>query len=298
MVDPRAPSYEDLEPEGEPFDEWAGPEGSHGFLDDEYEDEYEMAGLGPLGDFEFDDSTEYGGHASYNELGEAGAQAEEELPYREEYTRRGRGGFEGFFNDEGYTEDRNVPQPRDAVATQAARTALAWGSRAAGGAHLKNGGRNRRSHERTEALLEACSASVRESHELMNALASAAAATNNKAEAMGLAAAMVPIAVGLAPHEYRALWSSVPTLVQGIMGVGRLLHQRSATRGSIKLLPMILQNTIAQLAGRVARGYPVSQKTAAKALASETRAVLSQHRRSSTKRRRSRRYRMRGNDFN
>jgi hypothetical protein len=131
----------------------------------------------------------------------------------------------------------------------------------------------------------------------MDALASAAAAAHNQIEAMGLVAAMVPVALGLEPKAYRALWPSIPALVQGSMGVARLLHRRPATRSGIEVMPNILRETTAQLARRALQGQSVPPHMAARVLAGVTQAALSRRHDRGAKRRRPKRHRSQPYDY-
>jgi hypothetical protein len=89
---------------------------------------------------------------------------------------------------------------------------------------------------------------------------------------------LAPISIRLAPQIYRALWPTLPTLMQGVAGVTRLLHSRRATRPLIESVPAILQSTIAQLARHAEQGQPITRRLVAKVLSRQTGVALQQYR--------------------
>lgn len=205
--------------------------------------------------------------------------------------------------DDQFPGNGRRPQPNGALASLAARIALRWGSQATTTAVLKgygHGNGHRPVSPKFEGapvgLFEAeyldevslelcrdidmtsdsktCSAALLEDYELMEALALAAAKAKSQTEAEGLIAALAPVSIRLNPQAYRALWPALPTLIQGTVGITRLLHSRPATRPLIGVLPAILRSATAQLARYVAHGQPISRALAARVLAKQTGAAL------------------------
>ena len=279
MANPRPPSFEDLEPEGESVLDPRNPADGREFEYQDFEyDELDGFAMGRLGDYEFEEGDE----ASYEVSPEASYEV---------------AGFEALIDAESlddaeFLEEERHARPQANLAHQAAHAALKWGGRAKSRSLLRDNGRDPRSRVET-----ACSASIREAQELMDALASAAAAAHNQSEAVGLVAAMVPVALGLEPKAYRALWPSIPALVQGSMGVARLLHRRPATRSGIEVMPNILRETTAQLARRALQGQSVPPHMAARVLAGVTQAALSRRHDRGAKRRRPKRHRSQPYDY-
>jgi hypothetical protein len=251
MVNQEPPSFEDLEPEGQDVEMPDGFGNAEEF-EGEGLDEFPM---GALGEYEFGDLEE----------------------------------FKDLEDDEFSRNRRSMP-PRRTLASLAARIALKWGGRATAASVF--GGNSRRpvalKPVRTPAglfeeeyldepeadLLNGASAALLEDYELMEALAAAAVAAEDEAEAEGLIAAAIPLSIRLAPTVYRALWPAIPALINGTVGVTRLLHRRSATRPRIKLIPTILRRTTVQLARHAAHGQPVTRRLASKVLAGQTAAAL------------------------
>jgi hypothetical protein len=109
--------------------------------------------------------------------------------------------------------------------------------------------------------------------ELMAAVASQAQ-TDAEAEAMVGAAT----AVTLSRADRAALRKILPHLVRGTAVLTRLLRRRSATRPAVRVVPTIVRRASNNLAQRAAAGKPVTQRTAARAMAVQTRKVLSRPR--------------------
>lgn len=126
-----------------------------------------------------------------------------------------------------------------------------------------------------------CSATLLEDHELMMRLASAAARTDHKTDAVNLIIAIIPLALRSTPHVYRALWRVLPGLIRGTGRATRALHNRPHTRSVLKQMPSILHTVVAQLAQRVMHGRPVSTAMAEKLLSQH---VLATARRQNTRR--------------
>ncbi len=114
------------------------------------------------------------------------------------------------------------------------------------------------------------STTLHEAHELMDMLASAASAAQDEMQAVGLSAAMVPLALGTVPNAYRALCPALPFFIRGVMRVARQLHKRPATRSRLGMMPMILQRTMAQIAYFVLHDQPVTRQMVSKVLTKQT----------------------------
>ncbi|MHC3474020.1 hypothetical protein ACYF6T_35710 [Streptomyces sp. 7R007] len=114
---------------------------------------------------------------------------------------------------------------------------------------------------------------------LMEHLGHAAAETESEEEAEAFIGALAPIAVGLVRRAAPAVIRSAPQLVRGLAGVTRTLRRDPATRPLVRALPTIAVRTTRSLARQVARGRPVTARSAARTLAGQTAAVLSDPRR-------------------
>ncbi|MEU6147393.1 hypothetical protein ABZ848_44475 [Streptomyces sp. NPDC047081] len=114
---------------------------------------------------------------------------------------------------------------------------------------------------------------------LMEHLGHAAAETESEEEAEAFIGALAPIAVGLVRRAAPAVIRSAPQLVRGLAGVTRTLRRNPATRPLVRALPTIAVRTTRSLARQVARGRPVTARSAARTLAGQTAAVLSDPRR-------------------
>jgi hypothetical protein len=105
--------------------------------------------------------------------------------------------------------------------------------------------------------------------ELMAAVASRAR-TDAEAEAMAGAATLLSIS----PADRAELRRVLPNLVRGTAVLTRVLRSRPDTRPAIRVVPEIVRRTSHTLAQRSAAGQPVTKKTAARAMATQTRRVL------------------------
>lgn len=269
MTDQMPPSFEDLEPEGDQFDDDGhrfGPEGFDPFLSessDEYGDDPDDRPYEGFDDYEF-------------------SPEPEELQAFEENDR---------FSDEG-----NVSGTRSPLPTVAARTALKWAGQAHTGTWRTGNGRKPSVSKMESYPGRISSAAVQESYELIDTLSVAAAKSEDETESIGLVAAMVPVAIGLEPETYRALWPAIPVMVRGAIGVTKLLHRRSSSRPLIRLMPEILLRTIDQLADLVLEGRPASKRLTTKALARSTKVTLAGWTKSQQKTQTSREFKPRNHD--
>ncbi|MFE7835169.1 hypothetical protein ACFU53_03575 [Streptomyces sp. NPDC057474] len=114
---------------------------------------------------------------------------------------------------------------------------------------------------------------------LMEHLGHAAAEAESEAEAEALIGAIAPIAVGMARRAAPALVRATPQLARGLANVTRALRRNPVTRPLVRALPTIAVRTTRSLARQVARGRPVTARSAFRTLAGQTAAVLSDPRR-------------------
>jgi len=105
--------------------------------------------------------------------------------------------------------------------------------------------------------------------EFMAAVASRAA-TEAEAEAMAGAAA----ATTLSAADRRTLHRVLPHLVRGTAVLTRVLRASRATRPAVRAVPTVVRRTARTLARRAAAGQPVTRRTAARAMAAQTRRVI------------------------
>lgn len=105
--------------------------------------------------------------------------------------------------------------------------------------------------------------------ELMAAVASQAR-TDAEAEAMTGAASLLSIS----PADRAELRAVLPYLVRGAAVLTRALRGHPRARVAVRTVPTIVQRTSRTLATRAAGGRPITRKTAARAMASQTRRVL------------------------
>jgi hypothetical protein len=97
-----------------------------------------------------------------------------------------------------------------------------------------------------------------------------------------VAAKVLPLAARALPHVARALprVASVvsrvtPQLTRGVARIAGRLYRNPTTRGLLRTLPTIARRTIGNIAHRVARGQPITPRTALRTLAGQTARVLS-----------------------
>jgi hypothetical protein len=105
--------------------------------------------------------------------------------------------------------------------------------------------------------------------ELMAAVASQAR-TDAEAEAMAGAATLLSIS----PAERAELRRLLPHMVRGTAILTRVLRSRRSTRPAVRVVPTIVRRSAHSLAQQAASGRPVTKKTAAKVMATQTRRVL------------------------
>ncbi|HEX6160006.1 MAG TPA: hypothetical protein VF111_07555 [Thermoanaerobaculia bacterium] len=105
--------------------------------------------------------------------------------------------------------------------------------------------------------------------ELMAAVASKAA-TDTEAEAQIGGAVMI----SLSQRDRDALRNILPSLTRGAAILTRILRRQPATRIAVRVVPTIVKRTAVSLKKRAAAGEPITKRTAAKAMATQTRRVL------------------------
>jgi hypothetical protein len=105
--------------------------------------------------------------------------------------------------------------------------------------------------------------------ELMAAVASKAQ-TDAEAEAMIGAATVIT----LSPADRAALRRILPALVRGTAILTRILRRRRSTRPAIRSVPAIVRRTASTLQRRAAAGQPITKRSAARAMAVQTKKVL------------------------
>jgi hypothetical protein len=110
---------------------------------------------------------------------------------------------------------------------------------------------------------------------LMEHLGHAASQTESEAEAEAFVGALVPLAARVIPRVAPAVMRAAPQLIRGVARVTRTLRRSPATRPLVRAVPTIVRRTTASLARRVARGQPVTARTAVRTLAGQTARVLS-----------------------
>lgn len=110
---------------------------------------------------------------------------------------------------------------------------------------------------------------------VMGHLGHAAASASSDREAEEFAAALVPLALRLAPHAASALGRAAPALARGAAAVARTLRADPTTRPLVQALPTIVQRTAASLARQGAGGRPVSVQQAVRTLSQQTARTLS-----------------------
>jgi len=98
----------------------------------------------------------------------------------------------------------------------------------------------------------------------------ARAQTEAEAEAMAGAATVAT----LSPADRAALRTILPHLVRGTAILTRILRRRRITRPAVRAVPTIVRRTTRTLKQRAAAGQPVTRRTAARAMAVQTRRVL------------------------
>jgi hypothetical protein len=110
---------------------------------------------------------------------------------------------------------------------------------------------------------------------MMEHLGHAAAEAETEAEAEAFIGALVPLAAGLVRSAAPIIARSTPQLVRGLANVTRTLRRNPATRRFVRVLPTVLTRTTRNLARQVARGRPVTARSAVRTLAGQTARVLS-----------------------
>lgn len=82
-------------------------------------------------------------------------------------------------------------------------------------------------------------------------------------------------AVGaLSAADRAALRAVLPHMVRGTAILTRILRRQRATRPAVRAVPTIVRRTARTLTRRAAAGRPITRRTAARAMATQTRRVL------------------------
>jgi len=108
------------------------------------------------------------------------------------------------------------------------------------------------------------SAELWETRELLTRFAEAARTARSPEGAAGLAACLVPVAMGLFPEVYRGLWPVLPALVSSTCLLAGRLYEHERSRRWIRWFPKVLESTMSQLADEVRLGRPITNKSAAR----------------------------------
>jgi hypothetical protein len=108
---------------------------------------------------------------------------------------------------------------------------------------------------------------------LAELMADVAARAQTEAEAEAMAGAAT-VAM-LSPADRAALRTVLPHLVRGTAILTRILRRRRITRPVVRAMPTIVRRTTRTLKQRAAAGQPITRQTAARAMALQTRRVLS-----------------------
>jgi hypothetical protein len=104
-------------------------------------------------------------------------------------------------------------------------------------------------------------------------MADVAARAQTEAEAEAMIGAST--ATIISPRDRAALRRILPHMVRGTAILTRILRRRRATRPFVRVVPTITQRTARTLVRRAAAGQPVTRRTAARVMATQTRRVLS-----------------------
>lgn len=121
-----------------------------------------------------------------------------------------------------------------------------------------------------EAVMEGPMSEQQALGELMAAAASRAA-TDMEAEAqIGSATAIV-----LSPADRDVLRGVLPSINRGVAVLTRILRRSAATRPVVRAIPTIVKRSAVSLRKQAASGRPITRPAAARAVATQTRKVLS-----------------------
>ncbi len=121
-----------------------------------------------------------------------------------------------------------------------------------------------------EGVFESTPMSAQQAQAEYMAAVAAQAQTEAEAEAMIGAATLGAISA----RDRAALRDVLPHLVRGTAILTRVLRRRRLTRPGVRTVPTIVRRTTTILSRQAATGQPVSRRTAAQVMASQTRRVL------------------------
>jgi hypothetical protein len=103
-------------------------------------------------------------------------------------------------------------------------------------------------------------------------MADVAARAQTEAEAEAMIGASTTTVIS--PRDRATLATVLPHMVRGTAVLTRILRRRPATRPFVRTVPTITQRTARTLTRRAAAGQPVTRRTAARVMATQTRRVL------------------------
>ena len=104
-------------------------------------------------------------------------------------------------------------------------------------------------------------------------MAAVAARAQSEAEAEAMAGAAT--VASISSRDLATLRRVLPNLVEGTAALTRILRRRRSTRPAVRLVPTVVRRTARTLVRRAAAGQPVTRRAAARAMAQQTRTVLS-----------------------
>ena len=111
-------------------------------------------------------------------------------------------------------------------------------------------------------------------HEAMaEFMASIASQSESEAEAEAMIGAATLTMIK--PRDRAALRAVLPHMIRGTAILARILRRRRGTRVTVRVIPSIVGKTAKTLSRRAAAGRPVTRRTAARVMASQTRRTLS-----------------------
>ena len=232
----------------------------------EFESEFEAIGEGPLGE----------GPLGEGPLGESEFESEFEL----------EGEFEGeqFFKKIGGFLKKALPVLKNVAKIAAPIVGTAIGGPIGGkigsmagkllGEGEYEGYGEYELEAENEAEMEAATSGPLSEQQALGELMAAAASkaiTDMEAEAQ-IGSATV---IALSPRDRDTLRAVLPSINRGVAVLTRILRRRAVTRPAVRAIPTIVKRATVTLKNQAAAGQPVTKKSAAKAMATQTRKVLS-----------------------
>lgn len=114
--------------------------------------------------------------------------------------------------------------------------------------------------------------------DLMDYLADVAAEAERATDAEAFIGAMVPLMSQMHPRLSSTILRTAPNLINGLAAATRLLHRSPRTRPLLRTFPRILDRTAAGMQQQLARGRPVTPRSAVRILSNETQRTLNRMR--------------------